>query len=742
MTGNLINGGAASTANTLITLAPGKSVPAGVTFDARTGDVGVAAGTADGTYIIEYQLCEALNPTNCGVAAISVAVVNASPSASTDTATVVRGNSVTINVLANDNEPGGDPITVRSTTTPANGIVTINGDSTLTFTPNASFTGADSFRYTVCDPARQCASADVNVTVQSSVAAITGTVFLNTDGNQTMDPSDPHQPNWLVEVVRNNAVIATARTDADGRYEITDLPLGSGYSLLLQHPTTRVVYARSDQITLNAGISSIVLNRPIDPSGVIYDSIARTAIAGARVSIAEANGTLLPSTCVLDPSQQNQLTASDGRYRIDIIAGAAVQCPVGETVYRLVVTGPADTIDGRSTVILADTGPFDPTGLSSAAVAPNSAAPQAGESTRHFFTFRLASGDPDVTNNHVPLDRAGALNPLIVTVTSPKRTANVGDLVPYTIVVRNTQNVARTAIDLIDTVPPGFKYVRDSGLINATPIAPEANGRDIAWRKLTLPANGSLTISLMLTIGAGVNDGDYVNSAVSRDSRQANVVSNVGQATVRVAPSPLFDCAEIIGKVFEDANGNGVQDDGEPGIASARVATVNGLLITADQYGRYHVTCASVPNAQIGSNFILKLDLRSLPSGHRITTENPRVIRLTRGKISELNFGAQATRVTTIDLSSVAFIGETTALTPDWHAKLPALIANLKATGSTLQLLYVGTPGEEGRATERLTALARQLEALWRKTGRSDDLLIERTFISANLTPTTITGKE
>ena len=37
-------------------------------------------------------------------------------------------------------------------------------------------------------------------------------------------------------------------------------------------------------------------------------------------------------------------------------------------------------------------------------------------------------------------------------------------------------------------------------------------------------------------------------------------------ATVRVMPDPDFDCSDVIGKVFDDANLNGVQDPGEAGI--------------------------------------------------------------------------------------------------------------------------------------------------------------------------------
>jgi large repetitive protein len=738
LTGDTVNGVAAAPSNAVLSIAAGSTVPTGIAFDAATGLVSVAAGTPAGTYSFDYQLCEVLNPANCQVATASVTVVNPGPVAADDATTVVRGQSVVIAVLANDSEPGGELLTVTTVTAPANGSVVINANGTISYTPVTSFVGTDSFTYTICDPAVQCTSATVSVIVHPSVSALTGTVFLDLEGDSVKDASDPRQPDWFIEIMRDGVVVATARTDANGNYNITGLPLGAGYSVVFRHPTSNVVYGRTDGVTLNPGITAVDLDRPIDPSGVIYDSVTRTPITGARVSIADANGALLPTACLLDLSQQNQITGADGRYRFDVVPGGAAQCPTAETAYRLIVAGPADTLPGNSTVILPNAGPFDPTGLASGAVVTNFAAPQGADDTRYFFNFRLASGDPDVIHNHIPLDRAAALNPLLITKTSAKRTANVGDLVPYTIVVRNTQNIARNGVDVVDLMPAGFKYVNNTGRIGAVEAAPVANGRELNWRSLNLPANGSLTISLVLTVGSGVNDGDYTNIATGRDALSGRLVSNEGQATVRVTPSPLFDCGEIIGKVFDDRNGNGYQDDGELGIAGARVATVNGLLITADQYGRYHVTCAAVPNARIGSNFILKLDPRSLPSGYQITTENPRVVRLTRGKITELNFGATLQKAIMLELTADAFEADGNAVKQEWQAKLQELITSLQAKPSIVRLHYTAVSIDDVRGEERLKALSEHIQQMWRKTGEDRALLIER--ISATATPST--GKE
>jgi hypothetical protein len=86
-----------------------------------------------------------------------------------------------------------------------------------------------------------------------------------------------------------------------------------------------------------------------------------------------------------------------------------------------------------------------------------------------------------------------------------------------------------------------------------------------------------------------------------------------------------------------------------------RVVTARGLQATTDAYGRYHITCAIVPNECRGSNFVLKLDDRTLPSGFRMSTDQVQVKRATRGKALQLNFGASIYRVVAIDLSDAAF---------------------------------------------------------------------------------------
>jgi len=103
-----------------------------------------------------------------------------------------------------------------------------------------------------------------------------------------------------------------------------------------------------------------------------------------------------------------------------------------------------------------------------------------------------------------------------------------------------------------------------------------------------------------------------------------------------------FEQAALIGKVFHDRNSNGYLDNQEQGIPGVRLFTIEGLMVETDAYGRFHVADSVDKKPTILMNrekIVLKLDPASLPDGSSITTENPRVLRLSNAGINKVNFG-------------------------------------------------------------------------------------------------------
>jgi large repetitive protein len=106
--------------------------------------------------------------TDTGVVSITVTPLNDAPVAGDDVATTSQDAAVAIAVLANDQDVDGDSLIVGSVTQAGNGTVVVNADGTVTYTPNAGFSGSDSFEYTVSDGRGGSDTGEVTVTVDAA----------------------------------------------------------------------------------------------------------------------------------------------------------------------------------------------------------------------------------------------------------------------------------------------------------------------------------------------------------------------------------------------------------------------------------------------------------------------------------------------------------------------------------------------------------------------------------------------
>ncbi|MEM7313046.1 MAG: Ig-like domain-containing protein [Planctomycetota bacterium] len=121
-----------------------------IAADGSSLDYTPAAGFLDTetfTYTVEDQ--GGLSDT----ATVTVNVVPlALPSGRTDRATTEENNAVTIDILSNDRVNDGSTATLVSFADGSFGTVTINGDNTVTYTPNdENFFGTDTFTYVMND---------------------------------------------------------------------------------------------------------------------------------------------------------------------------------------------------------------------------------------------------------------------------------------------------------------------------------------------------------------------------------------------------------------------------------------------------------------------------------------------------------------------------------------------------------------------------------------------------------------
>ncbi|WP_417255079.1 SdrD B-like domain-containing protein [Celeribacter sp.] len=352
---------------------------------------------------------------------------------------------------------------------------------------------------------------------------------------------------------------------------------------------------------------------------------------------------------------------------------------------------------------------------------------------------------------------------LVLTKTTSRNVVERGSAVPYTITVTNENPRTSGTMDLMDVLPSDFVYIDGSATWDGEPIDVVVQGKVVTWPSITVPPLTTIEATLSARVLTSADVGDHVNRARLRDSETLEPLSPEATATVTILPEPVFDCGDVYGKVFNDLNRDGYQNGPisriidedaifsgkysgkadapaeiereivENGIPAVRLTGVDGTVITTDQYGRFHVPCAMLPEDR-GSNFILKLDTRSLPTGYRLTTENPRVVRLTPGKMTELNFGAALTRVVRVDLNAQGFVqsGSGLRMKAELSQALSALVDQIAGEPVHLRIAYHLGDGagnaEKRLARQSMRQVERELRKLWKDPGRVK-LTIEKTIV-------------
>ncbi|WP_148665435.1 DUF11 domain-containing protein [Sulfurifustis variabilis] len=488
----------------------------------------------------------------------------------------------------------------------------------------------------------------------------------------------------------------------------------------------------------------------IRPNGIVYDSVRRQPIAGATVSLQRILPGLpapvdVSSDCFNDPAQQNQVTPAGGYYKFDLNFSRP-DCQPGDDYVVTVKAAPEGYDVSAPSRILppttsAATAPYSvplcpadavPATTDRCEAQASDLVPTGAAATTYYLHLTLNNGqvpeDSQIYNNHIAVD-PDIEQAIAISKTTPLINVTRGQLVPYTITVKNTLGGVLPDAAIVDTVPPGFKYVAGSGRLDGRPVEPAVavvsrTGQQLRWENLQLGYNETHAIRLLLVVGSGVAEGEYVNQARVVSSALGNA-SAVATATVRVVPDPTFDCTDIIGKVYEDANLNGYQDDGEKGLPGVRVVSARGLVAKTDAHGRFHITCAAVPNEDRGGNFILKVDDRSLPAGYRLTTENPLVQRVTRGKAAKFNFGAGLHRIVRLDIADGVFEPNTTEVRPQWVSRFGLLLEELRKGPAILRISYLADVEEPGLVKARLAAIKEEVARRWAALNCCDRLTIE-----------------
>ena len=266
----------------------------------------------NGADTISYQITDGKDGLSSATVGVTVNSVNDDPNASNDSVATGINTAVTINVLLNDSDVEGDPLTITSATA-TNGTVSINNaDGTLSYTPNTDFNGSDSISYEVSDGQGGLSTATVNVSVNTLPVAADDAITTNEDtavvinvlSNDT--DVDGNVLNVITASALNGEVIISSEGDlnytpSEGfngldviSYQISDGK--GGFSTAIVSVTVNAVQdepvANNDSITTDENVTVVinVLENDSDQDGDVLNVTSATADNG--VVTINADGSL------------------------------------------------------------------------------------------------------------------------------------------------------------------------------------------------------------------------------------------------------------------------------------------------------------------------------------------------------------------------------------------------------------------------------------------------------------------
>jgi large repetitive protein len=523
-------------------------------------------------------------------------------------------------------------------------VLSVIPDSTLaakTVTNTASVSGGGE---TALATANNSATDSVQI---GASASISGYAWFDLNHDGIRDSNEPPGVNIVVELLNSaGGIVAKARSGSDGFYTLANLAPGAGLKMVFRYPDGSSPVASTPingtlsqadpsstgvvskgvitNLTLNPGLNVVQQNLRLDPSGVVYDSVTRLPVAGAVVKLEGPAGFNPVEHLVGGLDNVEQTTGSAGIYQFILLGGA----PTG--VYRLAVTSPATYRAGTSQILLPSNSNncsvaacLDPTGIApkgavlSIQPANIHTAPPLGQDTTYYLAFYLdVATDPEIVNNHIPLDPVAVNLPgLLLEKTVNRPSAEIGDAVQYTLRVRNSSKSPFTQLQISDFFPNGFKYVAGSARLDGNPLTTDpirdaattyrfAGLGDLAPDSLKV-----LTYAAILAPGAQLGDG--INRAYAMSG---GVVSNTAIAKVNVTGGLFSTRGIVLGKLYVDCNHNHQQDAQELGIPGVRFYLQDGSFVVTDSEGKF--SFAGLPPR----THVIKVDRTTLPLGSRLTS--------------------------------------------------------------------------------------------------------------------------
>src|SRR6266704_1512190 len=225
----------------------------------------------------------------------------------------------------------------------------------------------------------------------------------------------------------------------------------------------------------------------------------------------------------------------------------------------------------------------------------------------------------------------------------------IGDVIPYTAVVRNSGIVPISDIRIDNTLPAGTSYARGTAIGADSVLA--AAGHLILVTTAPLAPGATRTLHYAVALASASGTLVEVRAIASARAGALLPVSPQAVAWVQVRRAWPMETRAAIGKVWIDRDGSGVQRPSEGGLAGIDIWTEDGQVVTTDSTGKF-----SFANLRPGRH-AFRLDPRTLPSDYRIAGEDVQSVEASGWTTPRVDFrvvpvaarDAEATRPPTAD---------------------------------------------------------------------------------------------
>ena len=265
-----------------------------------------------------YHANDGTNDSAPTVVTLTVSAINAPPVANADAYSVTTGTAATITaangLLANDVDAEGNPLTAVLDTNPTNGTLVLNPDGSFVYTPNANFTGADSFIYHANDGTSDSVPAIVTLTVTAvnvppvavadAYTVTTGTVRNVNAANGVLANDTDVESDPLTAVLDVGPTNGTLTLNPNGSFVYTPNANFVGADSFSYHANDGTSDSAPTIVTLTVSAINTPPVAVADAYSVTTNTIRTvTAANGVLINDTDAEGS--PLTAVLDVGPTN-----------------------------------------------------------------------------------------------------------------------------------------------------------------------------------------------------------------------------------------------------------------------------------------------------------------------------------------------------------------------------------------------------------------------------------------------------